>query len=95
MTPRQAVGLAVEQGGNNHRHQRCDNRPGQALRFNGQATDNDAADNTGKNRPGQRRHLFILQADILQPADNAGVLLCQHNTDEHHNQPETQNTAAG
>ena len=40
------------------------------------------------------RHLFILQTNVLEPANHPGVLFCQHNTDQQHNQPQANNTAA-
>ncbi len=53
------------------------------------------AQNTGENRPREVSHLFVLQANVLQPADDPGVLLRQHDADQQHNQAQTHDAAAG
>ncbi len=50
---------------------------------------------TGENRPREVSHLFVLQANVLQPADDPGVLLRQHDADQQHNQAQTHDAAAG
>ncbi len=54
----------------------------------------DPAQNTGENRPREVSHLFVLQANVLQPADDLRPVR-QHDADQQHNHAQTHDAAAG